>query len=832
MTKKKIKQRYSSPLNLTFGKRKGRLFFPGGEIEALNWPAQKPMGLAGSGGVEGNKLNLFEKLGVILSNVPEEEWSKIGNMAGSVVSGATSIANSAMRNAEIMDTSGIEAELDEKSNLTFEGAGDNDSLLNAWNDIDWQKNDYTQQDVRGVSGGEMVGNTLSAIGSGASAGASVGGGYGAIARAIAGLGSSLAGIFAGNSKAKKKALELNQAADYANRSMLSRFNYQADKIQDNMYNDMMKNIMADGGHLFSDKGIHIKKKNRGKFTESANRAGMGVQEYARHVLANKEKYSPTLVKRANFARNAAGWKHDMGGYMFSHGADWNNGLMTMDTGGSHEANPYGGIPMGIAPDNQPNLVEQGEVIYNDYVFSNRLAPTKKELKDINLPERYGDSSFAYIAENMSKESSERPNDPISRKGLEDSLGKLMLIQEKQRAEKGKRGTQQMMALGGHKFSGENDRKLNTYSNFEMLPENTTFYTPEYLGFWDYLSKNRDSDIGKRLLEDINKEKYGKVGGNTFTLDDILKLSRDGMKGPVHQAFMAYLPKYRGIALNTFTDNMEEEVNDLIYEDIKKELQRPVDNTPKQSTSQTESTEIPVEYLDTSLRYAPAIGSAMGAISSIFAKPDYEHSYPLEYLAHNLSRREVRPRYIGDYLTYTPLDRNYYLNQLRGQAGATRRAIINSGLNSGQAMASLLAADHNAQNAVGNTLMQMEQYNQNQRERVGAFNRGTNQYNSQAGMTVDAQNAGLAQNRDQMKASLLSNVAQMRENSDAMLEQSRSMNLTNMFDNLGNIGRENFIFNQVRSNPSLLYNLENLKGVSRFVGRDGGMLTKKNRRRKK
>lgn len=53
--------------------------------------------------------------------------------------------------------------------------------------------------------------------------------------------------------------------------------------------------------------IHIKKKNRGKFTESAKRAGMGVQEYASHVLANKNKYSSTLVKRANFARNSSKW---------------------------------------------------------------------------------------------------------------------------------------------------------------------------------------------------------------------------------------------------------------------------------------------------------------------------------------------------------------------------------------------------------------------------------------------------------------------------------------------------------------------------------------------
>lgn len=60
-------------------------------------------------------------------------------------------------------------------------------------------------------------------------------------------------------------------------------------------------------------GIHIKKSNEGKFTGSARRAGMSVQEYARHVLTNKERYSAALVRRANFARNAAGWEHGDGG---------------------------------------------------------------------------------------------------------------------------------------------------------------------------------------------------------------------------------------------------------------------------------------------------------------------------------------------------------------------------------------------------------------------------------------------------------------------------------------------------------------------------------------
>ncbi len=77
-----------------------------------------------------------------------------------------------------------------------------------------------------------------------------------------------------------------------------------------------------GGKLYADGGgIHIKKENRGKFTAAANRAGMGVQAYARHVLANKGSYSPTLVKRANFARNAAKWHADGGNLFLIGGPD-------------------------------------------------------------------------------------------------------------------------------------------------------------------------------------------------------------------------------------------------------------------------------------------------------------------------------------------------------------------------------------------------------------------------------------------------------------------------------------------------------------------------------
>lgn len=55
--------------------------------------------------------------------------------------------------------------------------------------------------------------------------------------------------------------------------------------------------------------IHIKEKNKGKFTESAKRAGKSVQEYARDVV-NNPKATKLQKKRAQFALNAKKFKHD------------------------------------------------------------------------------------------------------------------------------------------------------------------------------------------------------------------------------------------------------------------------------------------------------------------------------------------------------------------------------------------------------------------------------------------------------------------------------------------------------------------------------------------
>lgn len=618
--------------------------------------------------------------------------------AGNVVGGITSIIDSSLKNAQIADTTGIESDIKNLRDTDFSEATDSNSLINTYNSLDFLKDDYSWKDVRGVSNSELFGNTLSAIGSGAMAGASVGGPYGAIAGAAVGLGGSLAGIFTGKNKAKKKARFLNQAAEAANNMAIDNYDFQVNNVmQNNARNAMQYAYAAEGGP------INIKKKNRGKFTASAKRAGMGVQEYARHILANKDKYSSTLVKRANFARNAAGWKHALGGYIKdrdnmydsllesqTHGGDFSNGVTFINNGGTHEQNPFEGVPMGIAPDGQPNLVEEGEVLYNDYVFSNRLHPTDKELKESNLPKKYKGHTFALIAEDMSKESAERPNDPISKRGLEASLGKLASLQEEQRMKKGKTGTQQMMAFGGRKFAGTK----NTYS-----------------------------------------------------------------------------------------------------------------------------------------RYAPAVGSAIGAVQSVFQKPDYTNSDLILDVVNNLSRNKVSPTLLSDYLSYKPIDRNYYLNQLKGQAGATRRAVMNSGLSSGQKMAGLLAADYNTQQGIADALFKADMYNEQLKQNIAQFNRGTSQYNSGALMQAAAQNAQLAQAKDNMRLSGTTTAANMRELADTGLATSRSANLTNFFDNLGAIGRENRDTNMLQAmiDSDLFGTLS--EPMKRGWSKNGGMLTKRSRRRK-
>lgn len=111
-----------------------------------------------------------------------------------------------------------------------------------------------------------------------------------------------------------------------------------------------------------------------------------------------------------------------------------NGITSFNVGGSHEQNPYGGIQQGIAPDGQPNYVEEGEVRYEDYIFSDRIKATKAILKKYKLPVKYAKKSFADIANKLSEYSKDRPNDNIAKNTLDENMSRLEDAQEEVKRE--------------------------------------------------------------------------------------------------------------------------------------------------------------------------------------------------------------------------------------------------------------------------------------------------------------------------------------------------------------------------------------------------------------
>ena len=126
----------------------------------------------------------------------------------------------------------------------------------------------------------------------------------------------------------------------------------------------------------------------------------------------------------------------------------------INTGDTHENNPYEGVPMGVDPQGTPNLVEEGETIYNDYVFSDRLKVPKQKIKkgqtkftqEEKVLHKYEGKTYADAAKKAEKDSGvdERPNDNIAKRGFETILEILAQSQEQQRAEEDKEKMQQQL----------------------------------------------------------------------------------------------------------------------------------------------------------------------------------------------------------------------------------------------------------------------------------------------------------------------------------------------------------------------------------------------------
>ena len=106
--------------------------------------------------------------------------------------------------------------------------------------------------------------------------------------------------------------------------------------------------------------------------------------------------------------------------------------MRVNEGGSHEENPNGGVQVGVDPEGTPNLLEEGEPVYKDYVYSDNIEAEKEFLEQNHLPAKYAGKLYSKIADDLFFEAEERPLDAISRNSLEVLLGRLADAQEGQK----------------------------------------------------------------------------------------------------------------------------------------------------------------------------------------------------------------------------------------------------------------------------------------------------------------------------------------------------------------------------------------------------------------
>lgn len=724
--------------------------------------------------------------------------------------------------------------------------------------------------AKNFNGGKLNG-TINAIGN-LAGGVASGGLSTGVGKTMQGL-SSVASLIPGPWGAVAGA-GLNLVGGLVNRAFGSQINQQAvdgiktaNTSQSNIQFNASSNddLLSQGNFGFLG---NIDRNNIGKDGWFSNRAkNLTAQLNAQRQEANIQALSNyatavsgldnrnDLMINANFAALGGPINMLYSGSMSPFGNRFNTGgnlnrVTTINEGGTHEENPYEGVQVGIDAQGIPNLVEEGEVIFNDYVFSDRLKVPNSIKSSLGLS-KGKTLTFAKAAKKLSKEAEERPNDPISKRGLLNSMFKLQQAQELLRqqdqgenngvqyAHGGKMGTLFAGNIGDdipqylrkpdslYDWSGIDTMFDNWSFNHSNLKENLPYTRGSNTNIANNSSPERHNAFTDYALSLPNTHSYwstlsSKTGKPiSYLRENYNSLRNDGKLGYVSldPKIQSSIPNFYPIPKDigpTWPAVFNTGYNvEIPYAPVKDSAD--TNNTTEVNTEESETYKGNIDNSSglTWLRYAPVVGAAIGLGQNIFNKPDYSSSDVILNAANETGKyTPIRFNPLGDYLTYSPFDRDYYINKLNAQSSATRRAIVDqSAGNRATAIAGLLANDYNTQSKLGDLARQAEEYNLAQRERVSTFNRNTNQFNSEMELKSAMANQEAALRTKNQRFSGIAQAMQIRDAIDARRGTSMSANLTNFFNSLGDIGREEYTRNMIMSNPALYYSIDSNGNIS-------------------
>ena len=533
-------------------------------------------------------------------------------------------------------------------------------------------------------------------------------------------------------KARKLRAEMRDANDYA----IDTLELNADNISTDILDSLESNYAALGGFInkYSDGGsIHINPANRGKFNATKKRTGKTTEELT-------HSKNPLTRKRAIFSQNASHWKHAFGGHLNTNGSDFMTGLTYIDNGDTHENNPYEGVPMGADSEGTPNLVEQGEVIFNDYVYSNRLQVPKAVRKKYKLRDNM---TFADAVKYLTKSYEERPNDSISRDTAMEVLADLANVQEVIRTNKEYNSDKNISAYGGriNKFKKGGDTKETDFNwnnlgetplwnnlleqpnqssptilNNTWMPTTINPYkgVPNYYGYDKPFWMNDKGEYNKEYIDFINNvynvDMFKKHLKDQFNWYD--NATEEQKKSPRYAAIQNFIdtsPEWyenrntiddwaisdnlfntaKKLAVDKNTGIMH--VGDMFaqYKRGKANSLMPNGLFPNNLNDRIKTPDLiknagkeePPLYLgrsNESLRYAPAIGLGAAVISDALGITN-NPEYENAARIEAASRADYKPvgfERLGNYLKYKPFDTDYLLNRMDADAAASRKAIAN------------------------------------------------------------------------------------------------------------------------------------------------------------
>lgn len=368
-------------------------------------------------------------------------------------------------------------------------------------------------------------------------------------------------------------------------------------------NPLLSDILGYGVGKASAKAWSMKQPTAQANAQAHNTEALGYKDY-------QNKYIRNGLLAGSYALGGSINRFDNGGGINTprtHGSLFNTGLTEINAGGRHSENQFGGVQFGVDQYGIPNLVEEGETVFNaqsyggpqDYAFSDEIEFPIKEYGHLfslggitkRKKGKYKKYTFADVSKYLAEDIKQNPNSEIVKRTFAENAGKLANIQEEVKAKdminqmnpmdimmalqqspmgeqmvsdtQGSMDQQAMMGqepmvaacggklhgLGGNLFAGGGGMEdvLNGILGISTTPFNITDYTRELFDPKVYRTRRRSNGGGggnnRPASQEGKNNTAGERGEDVRTLPESLKLYEDLFGDAVDRMVGSYKDRF-------------------------------------------------------------------------------------------------------------------------------------------------------------------------------------------------------------------------------------------------------------------------------------------------